>query len=82
MALTDQDRESIELIATRIAEKFAAVQAKGMQELIRLHEENCPTGRKLLESKRFLAGIAAAYVMLTAGGSALGTVILKLLTGK
>lgn len=72
MPLSEQDRETIELIATRISEKqLAAVEA-----LIEQHRATCPYGRQLLGSRWLLVGL---IVGLSAGGSALGNILIQLL---
>ncbi len=92
MAITDQDRDSIELIATRVGETFHASQMEmvekmldgqmtAVQRMIEHHQTACPHGRRLLQSRFFLAGAIAGLLLVTAGGSALGSVLLKLLAG-
>ena len=83
MAITKDDREIIRLIANEVANevasKFAESQRETMSMMISHHQETCPHGRKLLESKWFLAGVCCVVVILTAGGSALGTMLMKIL---
>lgn len=85
MSLTKDDRDIVALIAKEVAQEvskeFAAAQTQAMNALIDHHKDTCPHGRKLLESKWFLAGIGAVLTLLSAGGSAIGSIITKLVTG-
>ncbi|MEN6336642.1 MAG: hypothetical protein ABFE13_06230 [Phycisphaerales bacterium] len=92
MALTEQDRDTIKLLAFEIGERFAESQSEALEKMaesqrqavqmmIENHQATCPHGRKLLESRWFLAGVAAVFLVVTTGGSLLGGWILKVLTG-
>lgn len=92
MALTEQDRETIKLLAFEIGERFAEAQSEALEKMgdsqrqavtamLEHHQATCPHGRRLLESGWFMAGAAAVFVLLSAGGSALGAWFLKVLTG-
>jgi len=81
MSLTKDDRDVVELIATKVAEKFGEAQARSMEMMLNHHQETCPHGRQLLESKWVLIGIGFALVLLTTGSSALGGLLLKILGG-
>ncbi|MEN6333780.1 MAG: hypothetical protein ABFE01_05925 [Phycisphaerales bacterium] len=92
MPLTEQDRDTIKLLAFEIGERFAESQSEALEKMaesqrkavelmIEHHQATCPHGRKLLESRWFLAGVAAVFLCVTTGGSLLGGWILKVLTG-
>jgi hypothetical protein len=68
-------------VAEKIAKEFAKAQGQAMAQMIAHHQETCPHGRQLFGSKRFLLGLLVGLGLLTAGGSALGSVFIKLLTG-
>lgn len=85
VTLTQADQRIVAWIAREIAEelgeKLAAAQTKAMAQMIAHHQETCPHGRQLFGSKRFLLGLLVGLGLLTAGGSAVGSVLMKLLTG-
>jgi hypothetical protein len=77
MALSEQDRDTIKLIAI----EFGTEQMNAVQALIAHHQAECPYGQKLAESKRFIAGVVVGIFLLTTGGGAAGSILVKLLTG-
>jgi hypothetical protein len=85
MAMTQQDREMVELIAREVAcevgKELGRAQTAAVAQMLELHTASCPHGRRLLESRWFLAGIAALGLVVCGGGSALGQIVLRLLTG-
>lgn len=92
MPLTEQDRDTIKLLALEIGERFAESQSEALEKMaeaqrqavelmLENHQATCPHGRSLLESRWFLAGVAAVFLFVTTGGSLLGGWILKVLTG-
>lgn len=92
MALTEQDRDTIKLLATEIGERFAESQSEALEkmaanqrqavaDMLDHHQATCPHGRRLLESRWFVAGVAAVFLAVTTGGSVLGGWLLKLFTG-
>lgn len=81
MSLTKDDRDIVELIATKVAEKFGEAQSNAMQVLIEHHQSTCPHGRQLFASKKFVLGMMVGLGALSAGGSAVGSVLMKVLTG-
>lgn len=85
VTLTAADQQIVRWIAREVAEslgkEFAAAQGKAMAQMIEVHKATCPAGQQLFGSKRFVLGLLAGLGLLTAGGSALGSVLIKLLTG-
>ena len=86
MALTEQDRDSIRFLATEIGEKFHEAQALAMEKmavqqrqaveaLIEHHQAVCPHGRRVMESKWFIAGALGVLTLLTTVGSLLGGIL-------
>jgi hypothetical protein len=85
VTLTPADQQIVRWIAKEVAEslgkEFAAAQGKAMAQMIELHKATCVTSQQWFGSRRFLLGLLVGLGLLTAGGSALGSVLIKLLTG-
>jgi hypothetical protein len=72
VALTDQDRETIELIASRVAEKFSESQAAAVQAMIDHHRDTCPHGRRLRDTRFFvIGGICVVLILVKDAAAAL-----------
>lgn len=82
MALTQGDKDTIRVIASEIAveigEKVAEALRRNVEQMIALHQATCPAGRGVVASKWVLVGIGVALMLLTAGGSALGDLLMRL----
>jgi len=76
--LSDQDRDTIRVVAMEIGDHISAALVAAMDRKIEHHQVICPHGRWLARSKWLAAGVILAGV---AGGSALSNVVIKLLTG-
>jgi len=81
MALTEQDRESIELMATKINHGTLAAAKEMVEQMLEHHRLTCPAGQQILAGRRFLLGVLCGLGVLTAGGSAVGSFVAAWLKG-
>ena len=85
VTLTQADQQIVRWIAKEVADslgkEIAAAQGEAMAQMIELHKATCQTSQQWFGSKRFLVGLLVGLGALTAGGSALGSALIKLLMG-
>lgn len=81
MALTEQDRESIELLATRIYEKVQPATLRAVEMMIAHHKDTCEYGMAVRKARWMAFGAALAVIVLSAGSAGAGAAIAMHLFG-